>query len=78
MKSQRDSIYVSLGVYGAVGFQLALSVVIGLLSGNCLDQKFGTEPYLGVLGLLLGSVAGFWNLLRLLNWNQKRKGQKKN
>ncbi len=46
----------------ALGIELALSVVIGLLGGRFLDQKLSTEPYLTILGLLLGVTAGFKSL----------------
>ena len=66
---------IAYGVYGAVGFQLATSVVGGLLLGGWLDKKWGTSPWLTVVGLLMGSVGGFYNLIRILTWNQSRKRQ---
>ena len=47
---------------GAVGIELALSVVIGLLAGRWLDGKLSTEPYLTLVGLILGVIAGFRSL----------------
>jgi hypothetical protein len=41
---------------GAVGIELALSTVAGLLGGRWLDAKFSTAP------LLLGVIAGFRSL----------------
>ena len=67
-----DPFLVAFGLYGAVGFQLAISVVAGLFAGQWADGKLGTEPWLTLLGLLLGSVAGFYNLIRILNWKQRR------
>lgn len=70
--------YTTLGIYGAVGFQLAASVVAGLLIGNYIDQKVGTAPWLALTGLLLGSIGGFYNLIRILNWHrgkQDREGE---
>ncbi len=49
---------------GAVGIELALSTVIGLLAGQWLDAKLSTEPYLTLVGLLLGVIAGFRSLYR--------------
>jgi len=71
--NSKASLYQTLGIYGAVGFQLAITVVVGLLGGNYLDQKFGTAPWLAMAGLLLGSVDGFYNLIRILIWHQDRK-----
>lgn len=47
---------------GALGIELALSVVIGLLAGQWLDGKLSTEPYLTLVGLILGVIAGFRSL----------------
>ena len=46
----------------SVGIELAISTVIGLLGGRWLDGKLGTEPYLMIVGLLLGVTAGFRSL----------------
>lgn len=69
----RDSIYFILGLYGAAGFQLALAVVAGLIGGNFLDKQLGTLPWLTIIGLIAGSVGGFWNLIRILQWQRRRK-----
>jgi len=48
---------------GALGIELALSTVIGLLLGRWLDGKFGTEPWLTLVGLVFGVIAGFRSLI---------------
>ena len=68
----KDSAYQALGIYGAIGFQLAASVVGGLYLGNWLDGYFDTKPWLALLGLTLGAVGGFVNMIRLLNWKSSR------
>jgi ATP synthase protein I len=47
---------------GALGIELAVSTVIGLFGGRWLDGKLGTEPWLSIVGLILGVVAGFRSL----------------
>ena len=47
---------------GALGIELAASTVIGLFGGRWLDGKLGTEPWLSIVGLILGVVAGFRSL----------------
>jgi F0F1-type ATP synthase assembly protein I len=49
---------------GALGIELALSTVLGLLGGRWLDSKLSTAPYLTVVGLLLGVTAGFRSLYK--------------
>lgn len=53
-------------VYGAV-LSLALSIVSCLLVGWVLDRWLGTSPWLIVTGILLGSVAGFMQFIRLMS-----------
>ncbi len=67
-----DPFIIAFGIYGAVGFQLAATVIGGLFAGQWLDKKFGTTPWLTVVGLLIGSAGGFYNLIRVLTWNQNR------
>jgi F0F1-type ATP synthase assembly protein I len=51
-----------IGFLSAAGLELAISVVIGTFGGRWLDEKLGTAPYLMLVGLLLGAVAGFRSL----------------
>ena len=47
-------------------------MLIGLWVGQYLDRYFGTDPWLLLLFLLFGMVAGFRSLYRLLrDLNQK-------
>lgn len=69
---KKDPVWTILGLYGAVGFQFAASVVIGLLLGNYLDQKWGTTPILFLVGLTLGFFGGLYNLVKVLQWNRNR------
>ena len=48
----------------SVGIELSVSTVVGLLGGRWLDRKFGTDPYLSLVGLLIGVFAGFRSLIR--------------
>jgi ATP synthase protein I len=48
----------------SVGLELGLAVVLGLLFGMWLDRRLGTEPWMMLVFLGLGLVAGFRNLLR--------------
>ncbi|HEX9919543.1 MAG TPA: AtpZ/AtpI family protein [Pyrinomonadaceae bacterium] len=46
---------------------MALSIVSCLLVGWALDRWLGTSPWLIVAGILLGSVAGFMQFIRLMS-----------
>lgn len=55
----------------AVGLEMGLSVVVGLLGGRWLDGKAGTAPWLMLAGLLMGVFAGFRGLIRLAKESQR-------
>lgn len=69
--NKKDPSWMTFGIYGAVGIQLALAVIGGLLLGNYADQKLGTAPWLTLIGLVVGFVGGFYNLIRILRWRSK-------
>ena len=60
--SERGKQIKAFARVGALGIELAASTVIGLLGGRWLDGKLGTEPWLSIVGLILGVVAGFRSL----------------
>jgi len=73
---QGDPFLIAWGVYGAIGFQLAATVVGGLLLGQWLDKKWDISPWMTLAGMLVGMVGGFYNLIRIATWNQTRKERK--
>lgn len=52
----------------AVGLRIAIEMVAGLAvgvgGGLFLDRQFGTQPWLLIVGFILGSGASFANVLR--------------
>lgn len=48
----------------SVGLELGLSVMIGLGFGYWLDTKIGTKPWMMLLFLVFGLVAGFRGVMR--------------
>jgi len=48
-----------LSTAGTIGLQLVCATFIGLAMGYFLDKWLGTSPWLLVIFLLLGIVAGF-------------------
>lgn len=55
----------------SVGIELSVSTVVGLLAGRWLDRWLETEPYLSLVGLLIGVVAGFRSLIRTVRKAQQ-------
>jgi len=58
-----------------VGLDIAIPVVLGLFGGSWLDKKYGTNPWLTVVGMVLGVAVGFNMLFRVarkLNYELER------
>src|SRR4051812_45513604 len=51
----------------SVGLEMGLSVLIGVLAGVWLDGKLGTTPWLMLLLIGLGFVAGFRGVMRAMH-----------
>jgi ATP synthase protein I len=54
------------GDLGAVGLQFAASILLFFFAGRWLDSKLGTDPWLLIVGVFVGLVAGFWSMYRRL------------
>ncbi len=60
----------SVGTYGTVGLEFALSLLLPLGGGRWLDRHLGTAPWLALLGAALGLAAGVravWRALQRAN-----------
>ena len=63
MKRESRRYFRELAYYSSLGFQVALSIVIGLALGVYLDRHvFDTTPWLTLIGLLLGIIAAYRNI----------------
>ena len=47
-----------------LGFEIAAPLVVGIYAGYRLDLWLGTEPWLMLVGALLGMTAGFYSFFR--------------
>jgi ATP synthase protein I len=61
---------------GTIGLQLVGSTVVGLAMGYFLDKWLGTDPWLLLLFLLLGIVAGFRSVYQEARKIQDRENEK--
>lgn len=59
--------YKDLLEIGTVGLEMGLSVVIGVLIGKWLDEKLGTYPWMLILWLVFGFIAGIRSVVRGVN-----------
>jgi ATP synthase protein I len=63
-KKKRSQLFREVGKYAALGLEMAISVVIGLVIGAFLDKRLKTGPWLTLLFLMLGFAAGLRSLIR--------------
>ena len=63
--------------FSSVGLELGLSVLVGLFVGQWLDRRLGTDPWMLLLFLGFGLVAGFRSVYRLLRELNQREPQEK-
>lgn len=64
-RNDHGSAFRGVGVALALSVQLILAIVLGFLLGHWLDGLLHTTPWLTVVGVLLGIVAGFVGLFKL-------------
>lgn len=64
-------------VFIVIGFELGFSVIAGIVLGEYVDSWLETEtPWFTMLGLVVGVVAGFSLLIRMMKRIDDRKGNK--
>ncbi len=76
MEDDKRKFYKQFAKISAIGLEMGLSVAVGLAIGYLLDRYFGTKPWLTIIFLLLGIVAGFRSLFSLAR-EIGRSGRKK-
>jgi len=62
---QKRSVWLLVAKYGHVGFILPACVFVGLMIGAALDKWLGTKSLI-LVGIILGSIAGFVELVRVM------------
>ena len=61
-----------------VGWFIGISILLGVLGGLWLDNKFGTKPILVIVGLIFGLVVAFYGVYRMLLPLMRNKRDKEN
>jgi F0F1-type ATP synthase assembly protein I len=55
-----------VGSYGTLGLEIVLSICVGFFGGRWLDGRFGTEPWLSILGFVFGVGAAIKAVMRAM------------
>ena len=64
-ESEKEEANRKSGIAYAAALTLFASVVSFCGAGWLLDRWLGTKPWLIVIGIVLGSVAGFYQFIRM-------------
>lgn len=52
--------------YLNVGFYLATPLLVGVALGEYVDRRFHTGPVGVIIGIIIGAVGAFYNLVKLI------------
>lgn len=64
MDKDQKHMWKLAGRFSAVGLEMGIAVFLGWLIGNYLDKAWKTHPFLTIVFVILGAVAGFRGLYR--------------
>jgi ATP synthase protein I len=62
----KGKILRQIGSYSTLGLEMGLSVAVGAIIGYYLDKWLHTDPWLLIVFLIFGVIAGFRSLYRAL------------
>ena len=71
MKREARRAYKDLAYFSSLGISVAFAIFIGLGIGVWLDRKFDASPWFTLIFLLLGIIAGFRNIARVIKRARK-------
>lgn len=79
MKEETKKYIRQLATASSLGFQVVFAIFIGLAIGVWLDSHVGTFPWLTLVFMVMGVVAGFLNYYRFVRGHQEEesKGSKR-
>lgn len=65
----------TLGIAYMMGIHLVSGVIVGIAIGYYLDKFFDTKPWLTLIFLILGIIAGYRNMFREMGRIQKKQAE---
>lgn len=71
MNRETRRAFKDLAYYSSLGISVALAIFIGLGIGVWLDRKFDTSPWLTLIFLIFGIIAGFRNIALVIKRARK-------
>jgi ATP synthase protein I len=73
MADEQDPFRQGLSMAMRLGMELVVSTVVGALLGYLLDSWLGTRPWIMVVGVILGGIAGFRTVYQLATSDERDK-----
>ncbi|MFP4496990.1 MAG: AtpZ/AtpI family protein [Vulcanimicrobiota bacterium] len=70
-KKKAKSLWFGLGMFGMIGWSIAIPMLIGVVIGVWLDERFPGRFSWTLTLLFIGTILGCWNAWR---WVQKEIG----
>lgn len=64
MEKQTKGLFGQLAKVSIIGIEMVVSTFVGLIMGIYLDKWLETKPWLTIVFLIFGIVAGFRNIFR--------------
>lgn len=59
--------------YSSVGLMFPASILVGFAIGYFLDKWLKTDPYLTIIFIVYGILAGFFNLFHVTRQHEEKK-----
>lgn len=66
-ENRYSKVVKDIASYSHLGITFAAAILIFLFSGQYLDKKLGTQPYLTLVGAFIGAGGGFYYIIKELN-----------
>ena len=76
-EARGDAANEKMGVGMRIALELVAGVVVGTAIGLGLDYWLGTKPWLLIVFFIVGSGAGFMNVIRVARAEDKRQAERK-
>ena len=65
----------SMGIAYMMGLHLVSGIIVGIAMGYYLDKFFDTKPWLTLIFLVFGIIAGYRNMFREMARIQKKEAE---
>ena len=72
---KKNKHFQSLGLASMMGIHLVSGVIVGMAMGYYLDKFFDTKPWLTLLFLIFGIIAGYRNMFREMRRIQRKEAE---